>query len=170
MSEISDFAAEARSESAAGRANEYGGAAQSAAQGLLNRPDTFTRSLGGGADPVLSQAIRSKANQSYGLARERIELNNLKNASADHLQKLQVATQMAQDEYRMNFEKEMLRKQQAQAKQMMRGQLIGSVLGITGGVVGGVMGSGAGPLGAAAGAQAGMALGSGVGQVAGSGM
>jgi hypothetical protein len=116
----------------------------------------------------LSQAIRSKYAGEFDRSMGRLKFDNVKAANTDHLKKLEVATQMANEEHAMNFQKEMQRKKMAQAKKAMRGQLVGSVLGIVGGVVGGVV-AGAGTLGigAAAGASAGYAAGQGLGQAIG---
>ena len=156
-----NFAQEARSESSAGRFNNYAGGNETA-RGLLNQPDNFTEGLGRGADPMQA-AIRSKYNANYSRAQEHLNLNMLKNANADHLKKLEVATQLAGQEHEMNMQKELMRKKRAQASQMMRGQIIGSVLGIAGGV-------GGAALGGAPGAMAGYQIGSGTGQAMGGGM
>lgn len=153
------FAQEARTESAAGRAANYSGGTD-VARGLLNRPDHFSQSLGGG-DPAMSAAIRSKYAGNFERSANRLNFDNVKNANADHLKKLEVATQMANEEHQMNFQKEMMRKKAAQAKAAMRGQLVGSVLGIVGGAAG--AGMGGGPAGMAGG----QALGQGVGTAIG---
>lgn len=156
------IALDARSETGASRAANYGSGTETA-RGLLNRPDTFSEGIGGG-DPAMSQAIRAKYTSGFNRNVDRMNLQNLKKAGDDHLKKLEVATQMANEEHKMNFEKEMARKKAAQAKAAMRGQLLGSVLGIVGGVAGGVA-TGGNPMGIMAGAQ----LGSGTGQAIGSG-
>lgn len=158
-----NFAQEARTETAEGRHQNYMGGTE-AARGLLNRQDNFGDTLGGGPDGALKAAIRSKYAGNFERAQDRLNFDMLKNAKSDHLKKLEVATQMAEQEHAMNFEKEMQRKKMAQAKQAMRAQLVGSVLGIVGGV------SGAAISGSPTGMLAGQALGQGVGTAVGGGM
>jgi hypothetical protein len=155
-----DFAALANSESTASRHTDYMGGEQ-AARGLLNTPDSYSGGLSYG-DSATRDAIRSKAFGGFEKAHAHLSIETLKNADQDHLKKLEVASSMANEEYQMNMQKEILRKKQAQAKQMARGALVGSVLGIVGGVTGGAAGG-------APGAMAGYQLGSGVGNAAGSG-
>ena len=157
------FALEARNESAAGRAANYN-SGNEAARGLLARDNAFGESLGGGPDPAMSAAIRNKYAGQFGQKMGRLNLENVKAANSDHLKKMEVATQMANEEHQMNFQKEMMRKKAAQAKQMMRAQLVGTVLGIVGGVAGGAATM------SPQGAMAGMALGQGAGQAIGGGM
>lgn len=154
------FAQEARQESSAGRAENYNAPIETA-RGLLNSPRGHSEDLGGN-NPMRS-AIRSKYAGEFERRADKLKLNNIKSANTDHLKKLEVATQLAADEQRMNFEKEMQRQKMAKAKQAMRAQLVGSVLGIVGGVAGGAYG---GPTGAIAGS----ALGQGAGTAIGGGM
>lgn len=154
------FALEARQGSVDQRNADYS-SGETAARGLLNSGDNgFTAGLGG-ENQAMSQAIKAKYGGVFGRAQDRLNIDTLKNAKADHLKKLEVATDMATQEHQMNFEKEMQRKKMAQMAKAMRGQLVGSVLGIVGGVGGAVVG---GP----AGAMAGAALGSGAGNAIGS--
>lgn len=155
------FALEARQGSSAGRAADYGSGTETA-RGLLNSGDNgFTAGLGG-ENQAMSQAIKAKYGGTFNRAQDRLNVDNLKNAKADHLKKLEVATQMATQEHQMNFEKEMQRKKMAQMAKAMRGQVVGSVLGIVGAGAGAFFG---GP----AGMMAGAALGQGAGQAIGSG-
>lgn len=160
---VGSFAEEARRESSAGRAANYNAPIEQA-RGLLDRPDNFSENLGGG-DSAMRSAIRSKYAGTFGRKMDRLNLENIKGANADHLKKLEVATQMAAEEQKVNFEKEMMRQKMAKAKQAARAQLVGTVLGIVGGVGVGVA-TGGNP----AGIMAGQALGQGVGTAAAGGL
>lgn len=151
------FAQEARSESAADRMNNYTGGTETA-RGLLAR-DNFSEGLGGSPNPM-REAIRSKYAGQFNRAQERLNLDMTKGANADHLRKLEVAQQMAADELKMNFEKEMQRKKLARARAAARGSVVGQVLGTVAAVVAGIYTGGSG---AAAGYAAGNAVGNAIG-------
>lgn len=164
--EISDYGAEARAGSVAGRAADYsqGGAA---ARGLMNAPDNYSQDLGY-SNPTMS-AIKSKYSGQFEQGQKRLQLNTLKAADEDHLRKVQIANEMANEEMRLNQQKEQLKRMKKLASRQARGQLIGSVLGVVGAVGGAVAGSAltANPAGGVAGAMAGQGLGQGAGTMIG---
>ncbi len=139
----------------------------SQARGLLTAPDSFNQASASG-DSAMSAAIRSRSNQQYGLQENQLKVSIAKNADADHLRNLQVATAAAGQEVEMNRQKQILKFKMDQANKKARGQILGTTLGIVGGIVGGVAGGmSTGGAGAASGAMAGYGIGSGVGQAAG---
>lgn len=164
---IQALGSEARNETAESMAKQYGGGTENA-RGLLNQGgNSFNSGLSYG-DKAMSSAIRGKYMGDFNRNAHKVNLNNLRNADEDHIRKLSVASELANQEVEMNRQKEILKHKMKQAKKQQRGALIGSVLGIVGGVAGGVAGSMAAPgVGTGAGAMAGSALGSGLGQAIG---
>jgi hypothetical protein len=160
---VTDFSNLAASDSTAQRHSNYMGGTE-AARGLLNSPDSYSGGLSYG-DSAVRDAIRQKGVGSFNQSQNRLSIETLKRADQDHVKKLEVASQMANEEFQMNMQKEILRKKQAQAKQMARGAMVGSVLGIVG-AVGGASVPGAGVGGAIAGNR----LGEGFGTAIGSGL
>lgn len=154
---VAQFAEEAKNEDPSKLAEHYGGGIAQG-QGLINRPDNFNQGLSFG-DQAMSQAIKAKY-QGMNLAPQSMALESKRMAQDSHLNKLNMASQLAADEANMNLQKEILRQKKKQAQKAMRGQVIGSILGI-GGAAAGVA------LGGAAGGMAGFAAGQGVGQAVG---
>ncbi len=142
-----------------GLANSYSAPAISAGRGLLNAHDNFNSGLSFG-DNATSAAIKSRYDQKYKQSENALKLDTMKNANADHIRNLHVATAAAGQEVELNKQKAILKWKIEQAEKKARGAVVGNVLGIVGGVVGAVYG---GP----AGAGAGYALGQGVGTAAG---
>ncbi len=139
-------------------AGKYGSGV-TGARGLLNAPENFNSQLGYG-DKATSAAIKSRYSMPYMREEHQLQLDNMRNASTDHLRSLQVASTAAGQEVEDNRQKAILRWKVDQANKKARGAVVGSVLGIVGGVVGGVYG---GPTGAMAGYAAGQGLGNAVG-------
>lgn len=128
-------------------------------RGLLNRPDTMNQSLSYGNDAT-SNAIKQKYTQQYGLASRELSTKTMAQAHSDQVQKLTVASQLADQEVQMNKDKALLRDKKKQADRKARGAVLGHVLGIVGGVAAGVYTGGAGaPAGFMAGEAAGNAIG-----------
>lgn len=144
-------------------------AGKAPAQGLLNDPSSFQEGLGGGNDSMAG-AIKARSMQGFNIGQNQVDLSIAKQASADKLNALSIASQQANQEVLQNRQKAMLAYQIDQANKKARGQILGTILGITGGIGGGVIGGVyGGPTGAATGAQAGFGVGSGTGQMIGSG-
>lgn len=129
--------------------------------GLLTQPDNFNQGLSFG-DQALSSAIRGKYSRPFQLEQSGLQNKMKLDARNEHFQKILTAHKMASEEAAMNFQKELLKYKQKQAKKAQRGQIVGQVLGLVGGVVGGVYGG-------AGGAAGGMAAGNMVGNSAGGG-
>lgn len=128
-------------------------------RGLLNRPDNINQTLSYGNDAT-SNAIKSKYSQQYGLASRELSTKTMMQAHADQIQKLTVASQLADQEVQMNREKALLIDKKKQANKHARGAVLGHVLGIVGGVVAGAYtGGAAAPAGFMAGEAAGNAIG-----------
>lgn len=158
---------EARAQTADSMAKQYGAGTENA-RGLLNQGgNTFNEGLSYG-DKAMSSAIRGKYMGEFNRNAHKVNLNNLRNADEDHIRKLSVASELANQEVEMNRQKEILKHKMKQAKKQQRGAMIGQVLGIVGAVGGGVAGNIAAPgVGTAPGAMAGQAIGSGLGQAIG---
>lgn len=128
-------------------------------RGLLNRTDNFNKNLSYG-DPATTNAIRSKYSHQYENASRELTAQTMRQAHSDKIQKLTVASQLADQEVQLNKEKALLKDKKKQADRRARGQVLGHVLGIVGGVVAGVYSGGAAaPAGFAAGEAAGNAIG-----------
>lgn len=136
------------------------------AKGLLNDTSNYSKNLGT-EDTGMSQAIKSRYMQDYGVKDKQLDLNIAKQAQTDKLQHLLSVSQLANQEVMQNREKALLKYRIEQANKKARGAVLGTVLGITGGIVGGVLGAMAGGVGAPGGAMAGYALGQGVGNSVG---
>jgi len=162
MSDIAGLLKDNQGSSAAANTSNYMNAA-SEARGLLNAPDNFNRGMSYG-DEAMSKAIRNKGSQKYSMGERRLANEMRKGGQDDYVKKLQITSQLANEEHQINVQKEIMRQKQEQARKAARGQVIGTVLGITGAVAGGMMTGGAG---AGAGAMAGYQIGSGVGNMAG---
>lgn len=156
--ELGSFINEQAGQTNAGIAKDYtGGNAE--ARGLLNKPDNFNQGLSFG-DRAQSDAIKSKYTQQY--AHKESELNNkmLQNADADHVRKLQNASNLATEEIELNKQKQILQYKKQQASKAARGAVLGHVLGVVGGVTAGYFTAGTGTgAGFAAGEAAGNAIG-----------
>lgn len=144
-----------------------------AARGLLNAPVQTNSNLAYG-DQAMSRAIQSKYMNQFNRDQNQLNTSIMKNASADHIRNLQVATQSASQEVEMNKQKQLLAFKIREANRRARGSIIGNTLGIVGtvagAVVGGMYSGGLGTTaGAAAGGAAGNALGSGIGRMIGEG-
>ncbi len=142
-----------------GLANSYSQGAESAGRGLLNSSDNFDKGLSFG-DKAQTAAIQSRYTQSYNRGESALSLESLKNAQADHIRNLGVATQAAGQEVEMNRQKAILRWKIEQENKKARGAILGTTLGIVGGVVAGIYSGGTG---AAAGYAAGNAAGNAIG-------
>lgn len=135
------------------------GSGISEGRGLLNRPDNFNQNTAYG-DPATTGAIRAKYSQQYEQGARELSTKVMAQAHSDQIQKLTVASQLADQEVAMNKEKALLRDKKKQADRKARGQVLGHVLGIVGGVVAGIYTGGAGAAaGFAAGEGAGNAIG-----------
>ena len=127
-------------------------------RGLLNQGDNLNQGLNYG-DEALSSAIRSKYSKPYNTQMSGMENKMRLDARNAHFARLQTAHQLANEEAKINFQKEMIKYKQKMAKRQQRQQLVGSVLGLTGAVAGGVIGGSAGAAGGSmAGGAAGQAL------------
>ena len=169
--QITDFGHEAQAGSGAQNYAKYNSGAPQVA-GLMNQPDNYSQKLGG-ADNAQLNAIKSKYDQKFGQDQSRLNLTLMKQANEDHLRKVQIANQMANQEMEINRQKEMLRQQRKAAKRQARGAMIGNVLGIVGAVGGGLaggLGTGGTPMGAIAGASVGNSLGQAAGGAIGGGL
>lgn len=162
MNDVSSFVDEARNENQSDLAQKYGSAIQEG-QGLINRPDNYNQGLSFG-NQALSQAIRNKY-QGQNLQPQAMALESRRMATESHLNKLNMASQLAADEANMNLQKEILRQKKKQAQRAARGQVLGAVLGIGGAIAGGAVTGGN-----AAGIMAGASAGQGVGQAMGEGL
>lgn len=129
------------------------------ARGLLAQPENFNNQLGYG-DKATSAAIKSRYSMPYMREEQQLKLDNMRNASTDHIRNLQVASAAAGQEVEDNRQKAILRWKVEQANKKAKGAAIGNVLGIIGGVVGGIYGG-------AGGASAGYSAGQGIGNMAG---
>ncbi len=155
-------------QTSAGIAQDYS-SGMGEARGLLNQPSQTNNTLSYG-DQATSAAIKARYNQDYTRQENDLKVSVMRNADADHIRSLQVATAAAGQEVQENREKAILKYKIEQANRRARGQVLGSVLGIVG-TVGGAVAGGAATgtfVGGAVGAQAGGALGSGIGQAYGS--
>ena len=123
--------------------------------GLLTQPDNFNSNIAYG-DQAMSSAIRNKYSKPFQVQQQGMENKMKLDARNVHFQKMLTAQQLASEEVKLNFQKEMIKYKQKMAKRAQRNQIIGQVLGIGGAVAGGAM---AGPGGAIAGNQAGQAAG-----------
>ncbi len=121
--------------------------------GLLNQPDTFNQGLSYG-DQGMSDAIKQKYSRPFNVQQQGMQNKMKLDARNEHFAKIKMAHDLAGQEANTNFQKEMVKYKQKQAKQQQRTAIIGSVLGLVGSVVGGIYG---GPGGASAGGAAGNA-------------
>lgn len=158
------------SETNAGIASQYGSGIPTA-RGLLNSDSGLSSSMAYG-DKATSDAIKARYSMPYMRKENELRVDVMKNASADHIRNLQVASMAAGQEVEQNRQKAILKWKVEQANKRARGAVYGSVLGIVGGIAGGVAGgmAGGGAPGAMVGIGAGQALGSGVGQAIGGGL
>ena len=144
-----------------GIANSYTHGAESAGRGLLNSSDNFNNGLSFG-DKAQTAAIQSRYTQGYNRGESALNLEAIKNAQADHIRNLGVATQAAGQEVELNKQKAILRWKIEQQNKKARGAILGTTLGIVGGVVAGIYSGGTGAVaGYAAGNAAGQAIGEG---------
>jgi hypothetical protein len=124
--------------------------------GLLNQPDN---SEGLGMAPM-SEAIRSKYSKPFHMQQQRQQQKMKLDARNEHFAKVEMAHQLANEEANLNFQKELIKYKQKQAKRAQRMAVINSVLQLGGMVAGTVAGGpGAGTMaGGAAGTMAGQQL------------
>lgn len=154
-----DFVKEAGQSDYGQLKNQY--SAQGEAQGLINKPDNYSKGLSFG-DQALSSAIRGKYIGQNAPAQEKLNFDAGKMARESHLNKLAMANQLAADEAQMNLQKEILRQKKKQAAKAARGQVLGTVLGI-GGAAGAMFATGGNPMAGMAGYQAGAGAGQAIG-------
>ncbi len=140
---------------------DYASGGIQAGRGLLEAKDNFNSGINYG-DQAMSQAIKQKFGQKQQMGERRMAQEMRSAGQNDYLKKLQVVSQMADQEHQINVQKRILREKQEQAKKAARGAMVGQVLGIAG-AVGGAMIPGAGAAGAVAGYQVGNAAGNAVG-------
>ena len=158
---LAAFSREQLNQTNQSRANSYTQDALPAAKGLLNADDNFNGGLSYG-DKATSQAIKSRYAQGYHQSENKLKLDMIKGAQADHIHALGVASKAAGLEVEQNRQKMQLKWKIEQANKKARGAVVGEVLGITAGIVAGVYTGGAG-------AAAGYSAGKGVGQAVGEG-
>lgn len=119
--------------------------------GLLNQDSGMNQSLSFG-DQALSSAIKGKYSKPFQVQQQGLQNKIKLDARNAHFEKMLTAHHLANEEANLNFQKEMIKYKQKQAKKAQRGAVIGQVLGLTGAIVGGIYG---GPVGSAAGGAAG---------------
>lgn len=156
---ISAVGSDARNETAKSLAGQYSGGVENA-RGLLSQGGNELNSGLNYGDQAMSLAIRQKYMGEFNRNVHKVNLNNLRAADEDHIRKLSVASELANQEVEMNRQKEILKHKMKEAKKAQRGAMVGQVLGIVGGVVAGAYSGGAA-------AGAGYAVGSGIGNAAG---
>lgn len=130
----------------------------SSTRGLLADDGSFDKGLG--MDPTLA-AVRGRSQRDFQHDENKLNADVKMNSRNSYFERLGKATELAAEENRMNFAREMAKRKAKEAKKQARGAMLGSVLGIVGGVAGTVFG---GPAGGMVGAQAGGAIGQNVGQ------
>lgn len=155
--EIGRLVKDSGNESTGSLQNKYLGGAEQTARGLLKADDSAEKRMG--MNPM-SEAIKRKYNQKFSGEFERLKRDTMKGAQIDHMKKLEMASNLANEEHEFNMERERIKAEMKKARKAARGAILGNVLGIAGGVVGAVYG---GPAGAAAGYQLGSGAGNAVG-------
>lgn len=113
--------------------------------------------LGGNEQAAFRDALRSRAEKSYGMDLNKIQRQTRMNAPVKNFELKQQATSNAQKVFQYKQDYLQRQRQQAANDKAARNAVIGSVLGVAGAIGGGMAG---GPMGAGVGMQAGSALGS----------
>lgn len=129
--------------------------------GLLNQDSGMNQNLSFG-DQALSSAIKGKYSRPFQVQQQGLQNSIKLDARNAHFEKMLTAHHLANEEANLNFQKEMIKYKQKQAKKAQRGAVIGQVLGLTGAIVGTVYGGG--PAGGMAGGAAGQQIGQGAGE------
>jgi len=150
---VSGLLKESQGETAADRLNTYKQAGREA-KGLLNADSSFNTGLSYRSPQT--DAIRSKYLGEFNKAQERVDLDLSKSATNDHVKKLAIATDLANQEIQINRQKAMMRSRIKRANKQARAQTIGAVLGIVGAGAGAFFG---GPSGAVGGGMVGQGIG-----------
>lgn len=127
-------------------------------RGLLADDGGFDKGLG--MDPTLA-AVRGRSQRDFQHEENRLKTDVKMNSRNSYFERLGKATELAAEENRMNFAREMAKRKAKEAKKQARGAMVGSVLGLVGGVGGTMVG---GPAGGMVGMQAGSAIGNNIGQ------
>lgn len=118
------------------------------------------RALGGQDHEAFSEALRQRAQKSYGLDLNKIERQARAQAPVSVFQKQQQALTNKQKQYQYQQEYVNMQRQKDANDKAARNQVIGSVLGLGGTIAGTALG---GPAGGMAGGAAGKAVAQGVG-------
>lgn len=151
---IQAFKDDANASSANQRTADYGAGMQTA-RGLIGPDTNFESRLGN----PMQEAIRTKYAREYDNTERALSAKLRRAGQDDHLKKLSVANQLAEEESVMNMRKAELERKKRAMKRQARAGVIGTALGLVGAAAGAAIG---GP----AGASAGYMIGAGTGAMA----